>query len=748
MQDAKLKPHYHVEVTERDGVFVLAEGESLCLRGRVFEAVLPLLAQGHTVARVLELAGDCRVSPAEVMFAVEKLRARGLLCVPSIALARSHADYWHARGHDPDRVAQLLGATEVALVEIGEVETGSVVEALERSGLRIAEQAALALVITDDYLRPELDAFNQAALADGRAWLVARPSGPRAWLGPHFESGSACWLCLAQRLRDNRGVESLVRGLVGDPQRVWPARGLAPAPGRAFAELLVAQLIGSRVAAAALRNVLVEFDPSEVTLVRHPVVRRPQCPACGDPQALARAQHQPIRPGPALKRFTADGGHRQVTPEQTLDRLSVHVDPLTGVVPALTTIPSNRPQAAWIAPLVDAGHNPARPSPNVSWLRDNFRHRSMGKGASVGQARASGLCEAIERYCGVYRGDEARMQASMIELVELDHAAVDPRVWLGFSERQYRERESINQRAHNRVVEIPPRFDPAQTIGWTPAWSLRDDARRWLPTALCFYDHRQPGEPLYGYADSNGTAAGNSMEEAILQGFFELVERDAVAIWWHNRLSRPAVDLASFASAAINQLVEFYAAIGRQLWVLDITSDLGIPTFAAISIGSPGSTTACFGFGSHLDARIAVLRALTELNQFLPYLESYERGELAPDADVTGWLREASLIRDPHLAPSSDPPRHADTWPRTWHDDLRDDIRDCVDITTRAGLDFVVLDQTRPDIDLRVVRVIVPGLRHFWPRYGSGRLYEVPVALGWQREATPEDQLNPIHVFF
>jgi bacteriocin biosynthesis cyclodehydratase domain-containing protein len=746
MDDAKLKPHYHVEVTEHDGVFVLAEGESLCLRGRVFEAVLPLLGQGHTVAGVIERLGGSP-SAAEVMFAVEKLRARGLLCESTSKLARAHADWWHARGHEPDRVARALGEAEVALVEIGEVEVGPLVEAIERAQLRIREGAAFAIVVTDDYLRPELDEFNRAALARGDAWLLARPTGRRAWLGPHFgaDEHSACWLCLAQRLRDNQGVESLVRGLVGDPQRVWPARGLAPMAGRAFAELLVTQLTVSLVDPPPLRNVLVEFDPGSATLVRHPVVRRPQCPACGDPQLLVRAQQQPIRPNSAIKRFTSDGGHRQVAPEQTLDRLAVHVDPLTGIVPALTTIPSRRPQADWIAPLVDAGHNPARPASSSARLRDNFRHRSMGKGASVGQARASGLCEAIERYCGVYRGDEARVRASFVELGE---AAVDPRAWLGFSDRQYRERESINAHAHNRVVEIPPRFDPERAIHWTPAWSLRDDARRWLPTALSFYDYRDPGEPFFGYADSNGTAAGNSLEEAILQGFFELVERDAVAIWWLNRLSRPAVDLSSFESAAIDSIVDFHRAIGRELWVLDITGDLGIPTFAAISMGSPGGTTVCFGFGAHLDAGIAVLRALTELNQFLPYLESYERGELAPEADVTEWLRDASLIRDPYLAPNGDVPRRADAWPRTWHDDLRDDIRLCVDIVARAGLDLVVLDQTRPDIDLKVVRVTVAGLRHFWPRYGPGRLYEVPVALGWLREPTPEDQLNPVHVFF
>ena len=57
-------------------------------------------------------------------------------------------------------------------------------------------------------------------------------------------------------------------------------------------------------------------------------------------------------------------------------------------------------------------------------------------------------------------------------------------------------------------------------------------------------------------------------------------------------------------------------------------------------------------------------------------------------------------------------------------------------------MEFLVLDQTRPDIGVPVVKVMVPGLRHFWPRFAPGRLYEVPVQMGWQVEPTPESELN------
>jgi ribosomal protein S12 methylthiotransferase accessory factor len=62
-------------------------------------------------------------------------------------------------------------------------------------------------------------------------------------------------------------------------------------------------------------------------------------------------------------------------------------------------------------------------------------------------------------------------------------------------------------------------------------------------------------------------------------------------------------------------------------------------------------------------------------------------------------------------------------------------------------MEVLVLDQTRPDIGLNVVKVIVPGMRHFWKRFAPGRLYDVPVKLGWLPESLKETQLNPVPMF-
>ena len=66
----------------------------------------------------------------------------------------------------------------------------------------------------------------------------------------------------------------------------------------------------------------------------------------------------------------------------------------------------------------------------------------------------------------------------------------------------------------------------------------------------------------------------------------------------------------------------------------------------------------------------------------------------------------------------------------------------------QQGMETLVLNQSRPDIGLKVVKVIVPGMRHFWARFAPGRLYEVPVKMGWLTEALTEEQLNPIPMFF
>jgi ribosomal protein S12 methylthiotransferase accessory factor len=147
-----------------------------------------------------------------------------------------------------------------------------------------------------------------------------------------------------------------------------------------------------------------------------------------------------------------------------------------------------------------------------------------------------------------------------------------------------------------------------------------------------------------------------------------------------------------------------------------------------------------FGSGAHFDPRIAMLRSLTELNQFLSIgLMGGGSGEKSSlDGDTPLHLENYSF-----LIPSGKPPIASDAGSKVALDNTRDQVLACVDIARRAGLDFLVLDQTRPDIETPVVRVIVPGLRHFYNRFAPGRLYDVPVKLGYLDRPTREDELTP-----
>jgi len=67
-----------------------------------------------------------------------------------------------------------------------------------------------------------------------------------------------------------------------------------------------------------------------------------------------------------------------------------------------------------------------------------------------------------------------------------------------------------------------------------------------------------------------------------------------------------------------------------------------------------------------------------------------------------------------------------------------------VQLLRARELEMLVMDLTRPDVGFPVARVIVPGLVHFWPRFGCRRLFEVPQAAGWIDKSVSEDDLNPV----
>ena len=416
---------------------------------------------------------------------------------------------------------------------------------------------------------------------------------------------------------------------------------------------------------------------------------------------------------------------------------------MTGVGPELTPLTTRLP----FVRSYSAGANRAMRLTSLSLLKEGLRAQSCGKGMTDVQARASALGEALERHSGVHAGDEPRITASLAELGE---DAIHPNDCMLYSDRQYVEREAWNA-PRIAFQMVPERLDPAESLEWTPVWSLTEQRHKYLPTSMLFFGHRA-AERRVAWADSNGNAAGTSLEDAVLQGFYELVERDGVAIWWYNRLRRRGIDLDAMADPWVDQLRREHAALNREVWALELTTGLGVPVVAAVSrrVDKPAEDI-LFAFGAHHDARLAVQRALAELNQFLPavaFSTADGRGYQSAGPELLRWWKGATIAEHPYLLPDADlPAQHVDRMHRPAPEDLGEHVEQCRQLVERAGMEMLVLDMTRPDIGLPVVMVIVPGMRHFWARFATGRLYTEPVRAGHLAQPVAESHLNPVAMF-
>jgi ribosomal protein S12 methylthiotransferase accessory factor len=290
-----------------------------------------------------------------------------------------------------------------------------------------------------------------------------------------------------------------------------------------------------------------------------------------------------------------------------------------------------------------------------------------------------------------------------------------------FSPTQYAEPDPQNDRARSFRVRIPEPLDPREPVDWSPVWSLTTNRERLVPTALCYFGAFVPGL-RYCVADSNGNSAGNTIDEAILHGLLELIERDHVALWWYNKLRAPAVDLENIGDPWLARLRAYSASQGCVMWALDLTADLGVPVVAAITTVGDGSRFVV-GMGAHLTLHGATVRAATELLQV--------GGAEPRRLHRTRSVQILDLERHPFVRP--DPDRDMISCDDTLEcgGDVTDALSVCRDAIERQSLEILVLDLTRPDIGMPVVKVFAPGLRHFWPRFGPGRLYDVPLSLGW-----------------
>ena len=740
--------HLRVTPIPGEGVLLLTERGAFALREAAFRHVIPLI-DGQRSAEEIVAALDGVLDPATAWHALMQLEAAGHI-VERDAAGGADAAFWLTLGADPAAAAAALGNSTVRIFSKRPSLAARCGAALEAFGAPAPTVAALNgtapgeprtdldILLTDDYLDEALPAFGAAARAGGQRWLLARPAGAEIWIGPLFEPGEApCPACLRRRLGQRRPAHRLAA--LHDP---------GGGTGTPLGETAATVETGCLLVAAEAARTLAGVDPAIGAAVwsfnlgdrgsrLHRLIAHPACAACGEGPAAAAAP-------PALRSrpvgFDVEGGYRTVVPEAMLRTYEHLVSPITGVVGTLTPGPTVEGAGrSYLADDIVGGR-----SNTIRSLIGRYRGASNGKGIADAQARASALGEALERYSSRFQGTELKLPGAFRELGD---DAIHPNRLMNFSNRQYREREDSNAR-HGPLDHVPEPFDPGGRVDWTPVWSLTGRRHKLLPSDLLYYgpdpggDRREAGR--FCVSCTNGCAAGTTLEEAVLQGFLELAERDAAAMWWYNRVRRPAVDLDTFGDPWLSELAGRYDAVDREIVALDLTNDLGIPVFAGLShCRSGGRERILLGLGCHLDPRIALQRAMTEMCQMLA--ADLEGSARTAEMLGGGWLNWATRENQPYLAPDGAAPvRRRGDFPNRRFGDLLDCIEFCRRRVEALGMEMLVLDLTRADIRMPAARVLVPGLRHFRPRFAPGRLYDVPVALGWVPAPTAEADLNPV----
>ena len=252
-------------------------------------------------------------------------------------------------------------------------------------------------------------------------------------------------MCLAERMKRNREIKALL-----DRRQ---ARCVAVSPlaqqtlGQSAIELAAVE-VAKAIATdfrTQLSDHIISLDLMGSTIVKHHVAARPQCPSCGRKKLRdPRRAPAPVELGAGGKVVMTSGGYRSVSSSATVARFRRHVSPLTGVVSRLERIQADLP----LNTNYYATHNFSGPAETVHELRAGLGDGSFGKGSTAEQGEASALMEAIERYSGIFQGDEIRAKRRFADFPSDE--AIPPNEVLLFSDAQLRQGSAPRQLGRGR----------------------------------------------------------------------------------------------------------------------------------------------------------------------------------------------------------------------------------------------------------------------------------------------------------
>lgn len=318
---------------------------------------------------------------------------------------------------------------------------------------------------------------------------------------------------------------------------------------------------------------------------------------------------------------------------------------------------------------------------------------SQGKGLTPDRAKASALMEAIE----IWHAEHITAPTFFASKTDLQgaHEFVDL----------------------SRLPETPiSTAIDHQRLHWIGANDLMSNRAKLVPLEMVHADYTHPVFPDAGQfpASTNGLASGNHLLEAICHGICEVIERDALALWHQTSPSNKRtarVDLDTLTDDDTRALLSRITDAGLACAIWDITSDIGVASFMCV-IHEPSVSDAHLGLGSgtHPDAVVALTRSITEAAQTRLNYISGAREDLFSQ-EFTQQGRADKHMPFDGLLDAHPAPRKFDAVHSVQHRTLSQDLSWLKDKLSHTGIDEIaVVDLTRSEFAIPVVRVIIPGL--------------------------------------
>ncbi len=182
LKKPKLKAHFRMEMVREEGVFLLSESGSILFSDRLHKLLLPLLDGNHTPDDLVEkLAAE--LPAAYIYYALMNMEQKGYLVENDQILPQNLSVFCEYLSVSSEDAYHRLKTIQVTVRALGSLSALELIANLESLHIEVSETGNLEIIVTNDYLQPELLEINQKNLELSRPWMLIKPTGTLIWLG-------------------------------------------------------------------------------------------------------------------------------------------------------------------------------------------------------------------------------------------------------------------------------------------------------------------------------------------------------------------------------------------------------------------------------------------------------------------------------------------------------------------------------------------------------------------------------------